>query len=86
MRNNIPPNADGVRPEYDASVLQGAVRGKYLERYRAGTDLAPPPSKPRPSARKSFGPLSACRPLSAFPFRPLSASRAETPTDPESDP
>jgi hypothetical protein len=31
---------DDLRPEYDASVLKVGVRGKYLERYRAGTNLA----------------------------------------------
>lgn len=31
---------DDLRPEYDLSQLRGAVRGKYLERYRAGTNLA----------------------------------------------
>ncbi len=31
---------DDLRPEYDASVLAGGVRGKHLERYRAGTNLA----------------------------------------------
>jgi hypothetical protein len=31
---------DDLRPEYDASVLKGGVRGKYVERYRAGTNLA----------------------------------------------
>ena len=34
------PDSDDLRPEYDASVLKGGVRGKYLERYRAGTNLA----------------------------------------------
>jgi hypothetical protein len=34
------PGEDDLRPEYDASVLKGGVRGKYLERYRAGTNLA----------------------------------------------
>lgn len=34
------PQDDELRPEYDASVLKGGVRGKYLERYRAGTNLA----------------------------------------------
>jgi hypothetical protein len=34
------PEDDDVRPEYDASVLKGGIRGKYLERYRAGTNLA----------------------------------------------
>jgi hypothetical protein len=31
---------DELRPEYDPSVLKGGVRGKHLERYRAGTNLA----------------------------------------------
>ena len=28
-----------MRAEYDFSKLKGRVRGKYLERYRAGTNL-----------------------------------------------
>ena len=31
---------DDLRPEYDLAQLKGAVRGKYLERYNAGTNLA----------------------------------------------
>lgn len=31
--------ADELRPEYDLSQLEGGVRGKYAERYRAGTNL-----------------------------------------------
>jgi hypothetical protein len=34
------PEADDMRPEYDLSQLRGGVRGKYFERYRAGTNLA----------------------------------------------
>jgi hypothetical protein len=30
---------DELRPEYDFSQLKGGVRGKYIERYRAGTNL-----------------------------------------------
>jgi hypothetical protein len=30
---------DELRPEYDFSRLSGGVRGKYVERYRAGTNL-----------------------------------------------
>lgn len=29
-----------LRPEYDLTKLKGGVRGKYWERYRAGTNLA----------------------------------------------
>ena len=30
---------DELRPEYDLSQLKGRVRGKYVERYRVGTNL-----------------------------------------------
>jgi hypothetical protein len=30
---------DDMRPEYDFSQLKGRVRGKYVERYRVGTNL-----------------------------------------------
>ena len=30
---------DDLRPEYDFSKMQGGVRGKYVERYRAGTNI-----------------------------------------------
>lgn len=31
---------DDLRAEYDPSILTGGVRGKHLQRYRAGTNLA----------------------------------------------
>lgn len=31
--------ADELRPEYDLAQLKGRVRGKYVERYRGGTNL-----------------------------------------------
>ena len=39
-KNKATPDKDDLRPEYDLSQLKGGVRGKYLERYRAGTNLA----------------------------------------------
>ena len=36
---NIKPSEDEMRPEYDLSQLKGRVRGKYVERYRSGTNL-----------------------------------------------
>ncbi len=30
---------DELRPEYDLSQLSGRTRGKYVERYRAGTNV-----------------------------------------------
>ena len=30
---------DDIRPEYDFSTMKGGVRGKYVSRYRAGTNL-----------------------------------------------
>ncbi len=39
-KDRVMPEDDDLRPEYDLSSLKGGVRGKYLERYRAGTNLA----------------------------------------------
>ncbi|PZO44435.1 MAG: hypothetical protein DCF19_01390 [Pseudanabaena frigida] len=30
---------DDLRPEYDFSKMQGGVKGKYVDRYRAGTNI-----------------------------------------------
>lgn len=35
-----PAEIDELRPEYDFASMRGGVRGKYVERYRAGTNLA----------------------------------------------
>ena len=40
MSNDVAHDEDDLRPEYDASVLKGGVRGKHLARFRAGTNLA----------------------------------------------
>lgn len=37
--NEIKAPDDEMRPEYDLSQLKGKVRGKYVERYRSGTNL-----------------------------------------------
>lgn len=39
-KDPIAPTDDDLRPEYDRAELKGGVRGKYLERYRSGTNLA----------------------------------------------
>jgi hypothetical protein len=31
---------DEMRPEYDAELIKSGVRGKYADRYQAGTNLA----------------------------------------------
>lgn len=38
-RTEKPERRDGLRREYDLSKLKGGVRGKYIARYRAGTNL-----------------------------------------------
>jgi hypothetical protein len=38
-KNKIEELEDEMRPEYDLSQLKGKARGKYAERYRAGTNL-----------------------------------------------
>ena len=40
MKKDKNQQDDDLRPEYDLSQLKGGVRGKYIERYRAGTNLA----------------------------------------------
>ncbi len=40
MKKAVEEPEDDLRPEYDASVLKGGVRGKYLRAYNAGTNLA----------------------------------------------
>jgi hypothetical protein len=39
MKKEIDELEDELRPEYDFSKMAGGVRGKYVERYRAGTNL-----------------------------------------------
>jgi hypothetical protein len=34
-----PEMVDELRPEYDFAQMKGGVRGKYIERYRSGTNL-----------------------------------------------
>jgi hypothetical protein len=38
-RTRKPQSHDELRRDYDMSTLKGGVRGKYVERYRAGTNL-----------------------------------------------
>jgi hypothetical protein len=40
MKNEKQHKEDDLRPEYDLKQLKGAIRGKHLERYRAGINLA----------------------------------------------
>jgi hypothetical protein len=39
MKNDESEEEDDLRPEYDFSQMKGGVRGKYVERYRQGTNL-----------------------------------------------
>jgi len=39
-KNEGAPNDDDLRGEYVLSELEGGVRGKYFERFCAGTNLA----------------------------------------------
>lgn len=39
MKNVESEDEDDLRPEYDFSQMKGGVRGKYVERYRQGTNL-----------------------------------------------
>ncbi|MGV2333294.1 MAG UNVERIFIED_CONTAM: hypothetical protein LVR18_03925 [Planctomycetaceae bacterium] len=39
-RDESTNNEDEIRPEYHREELRGGVRGKYLDQYRKGTNLA----------------------------------------------
>ncbi len=39
MKKEIDELEDELRPEYDFSSMTGGVRGKYVERYRSGTNV-----------------------------------------------
>ena len=40
MKNKVDTEIDDeLRAEYDLSQLKGGVRGKYVQRYKAGTNL-----------------------------------------------
>lgn len=38
-KEHVDETQDELRPEYDLSTLKNRVRGKYAEKYRAGTNL-----------------------------------------------
>jgi hypothetical protein len=38
MKKEVNELEDELRPEYDFSKMAGGIRGKYVERYRAGTN------------------------------------------------
>jgi hypothetical protein len=38
-RTNPKPTDENMLPEYDFASMKGGVRGKYAQRYRAGTNL-----------------------------------------------
>ncbi|MFN0103075.1 MAG: hypothetical protein ACKV2U_13415 [Bryobacteraceae bacterium] len=39
MKKASTKSANDMRPEYDFASMKGGVRGKYTQRYRAGTNL-----------------------------------------------
>lgn len=39
MKKEVDELEDELSPEYDFSQMAGGVKGKYVERYRAGTNL-----------------------------------------------
>ena len=39
MKKEVDELEDELIPEYDFSQMAGGVKGKYVERYRAGTNL-----------------------------------------------
>jgi len=40
MKKRVRKRADELQPEYDFANMPGGVKGKYVQRYRQGTNLA----------------------------------------------
>ena len=40
MKKNGKKTKDELQPEYDFAKMPGGIRGKYVQRYRQGTNLA----------------------------------------------
>ncbi|MBK8431465.1 MAG: hypothetical protein IPL28_09335 [Chloroflexi bacterium] len=77
--NNTPDLHDELRPEYDMkTLLKGAVRGKYAQRYAEGTNLVlldPDTAKGFFRARAVRQPSApSCVQLSRIPQRPRTPS------------
>lgn len=74
MKNQETNFEDELRAEYDLSVLlKGAVRGKYAERYRVGTNLvllAPDVAEAFPNEDAINEALRLVMRLSAIPSTP----------------
>jgi hypothetical protein len=51
---------DDLRSEYDFANMQGGVRGKYVERYREGTNVIgqTPPTQQKPEPMPARSPPS----------------------------
>jgi hypothetical protein len=39
MKKDLDELEDDLRPDYDFSKMVGGVRGKYVDRYRSGTNM-----------------------------------------------
>ena len=39
MKKEVDELEDELRPEYDFAKMHGGVKGKYVQRYRSGTNL-----------------------------------------------
>ena len=39
MKKEVDELEDELRPEYDFAAMQEGIRGKYVQRYRSGTNL-----------------------------------------------
>jgi hypothetical protein len=82
MKQAVNDVEDDLRPEYDlTSLLNGAVRGKYVERYRQGTNLVllePDIAAAFPSPETVNRALRLVMQLSAIPATKVRRKQEET--------
>lgn len=82
MKQTVNDVEDDLRPEYDlVSLLNGAVRGKYVEQYRQGTNLVllePDIAAAFPSPETVNRALRLVMQLSAIPATKVRRKQKET--------
>lgn len=83
-KGNTSEMEDELRPEYDlAELLKGGVRGKYVSRYRAGSNvvvLAPDVAQAFPNEEAVNEALRLVMRMAQIPHLPSSIEEQLTPT------
>lgn len=83
MKRTRPERVNDMRAEYNFAKMQGGVRGKYVKRYRAGTNLVlldPEVAKAFPTDAAANEALRAVISLTKVVSRPNRTPTRKTPS------